>query len=162
MTQERLLDCVPPCGLMCYTCPGFRDGAIQEHSTALYKLREGFCEFLESRLPEDKRYIIDEHHKYVNKLKRDSSPGCPGCRKIDGKSPGCIQGCFIPQCAKEHGVDFCGECNAFPCDKIQKSDLYDKETKKGFYDGSMLIKEHGVEKFFEMRKDISHYINYKK
>lgn len=162
MTRDQLLDRVPPCGLMCYTCPGFKDGAIKEHSEALITLREGYREFLDERLPEEYRHVLAEHDKYMEKLEKDASPNCPGCRKIDGKGPGCIAGCFIPECTKEHGVDFCGECNEFPCAKVEQSRLYGKEAKAGFYEGSMLIKEHGPEKFFEMRKAVSHYIKYKK
>ena len=161
MKREQLLDCVPPCGLMCYTCPGFKDGAIKEYSAALLRLREGYREFLNKRLSEEYRYVLDEHDKYIEKLKKDSNPGCPGCRKIDGKGPGCIKDCFIPQCTEEHGIDFCAECDEFPCGKIEKSNIYGEEAKKGFYDGGLLIKEHGAEKFFKMKKDISHYINYK-
>lgn len=161
MTREQLLDCVPPCGLMCFTCPGFKDGAIKEHSAALLRLREGYREFLDKRLSEEYRYVLDEHDKYIEKLKKDSNPGCSGCRQIDGKGPGCIKDCFIPTCTKERGIDFCAECDAFPCDKIKASCIYGEEAKKGFYEGSLLIKEHGAEKFFEMKKDISHYIDYK-
>ena len=162
MTKEQLLDRVPPCGLMCYTCPGFIDGAIKEHSEALLKLREGYREFLDKKLPEEYRYVLDDHDKYIEKLKKDSAPGCPGCRKIDGQGPACIKDCFIPECAKEHEVDFCGECSEFPCIKIEESNIYGKEAKKGFYEGSLFIKEHGAEKYFELKKDISHYINYVK
>lgn len=136
-------------------CPGFCNGAIKKHSEALLKLREGFREFL-SKWHTD----MTEYDKYIERLKIDAAPDCPGCRKIDGKARGCIKGCFIPECVKEHGIDFCGECDAFPCTKIKESTLYGDEVKKGFYEGSLLIREHGVEKFFEMKKDISHYIDY--
>ena len=53
MTREQLLDSIPPCGLMCYTCPGFKNGAIQEHSSALIRLREGYREFLDEKLPDE-------------------------------------------------------------------------------------------------------------
>ena len=157
MTEEQLLDCVPPCGLMCYTCPGFCDGAIRDHSTALLKLREGFREFLGKRDTN-----LTEYDQYIERLKADSDPSCPGCRKSDSKGLGCIKGCFIAECAKEHSVDFCGECIDFPCKRIEESNLYGEEAKKGFYEGSLLIKEHGALEFFERKKDISHYMNYVK
>ena len=96
MTKEQLLDRVPPCGLMCYTCPG------------------------------------------------------------------CIEGCFIPECVKEHDVDFCAECDKFPCSKVRDSEIYGKEAREAMVEGSLLIKENGAERFFEMKKDASHYAKYKK
>lgn len=157
MTKEELLDRIPPCGLVCYTCPGFIHGAIKDHSEALLRLRESFREFLGKWTTD-----LTEYDKYIERLRTDSEPSCPGCRKIDGKGRGCIKGCFIPACTKEHHIDFCGECSEFPCSKIKNSDIYGKEAKQGFYEGSLLIKEHGADKFFEMKKDTSHYINYTK
>ena len=162
MTREQLLDRVPPCGLMCYTCPGFTDGAIAGHSAALLKLNVGYREFLDEHLPNEYRHVLGEQDKYIERLKKDSSPNCPGCRKIDGKWRGCIEGCFIPGCTSEHSVDFCGECEDFPCSRIEESAIYRKEVKKGFYEGSSLIKKHGAEKFFEMRSGISHYMSFVK
>jgi len=71
--------------------------------------------------------------------------------------PSCIVDCFIPKCTAEHGINFCADCVEFPCGKIEESGIYVEEAKKVFYEGSILIKEHGVEKFFIMRNNISHY-----
>ena len=56
---------------------------------------------------------------------------CTGCaKKIAGECPGCIEAdgyvpewaesgrCRIHACVKEHGVQFCGLCKEFPCDRI--------------------------------------------
>ena len=162
MTREQLLDRVPPCGLICYTCPGFKDGAIKEHSAALIKLYEGYHEFLDKRLPEEYRYVLEEHDSHIKSLKKAADSSCPGCRKSDGSGPGCIKGCFIPACVKEHKVEFCGECAKFPCGRIKESNIYGEGVKKDFYEGSLLIKEQGAEKFFDIRKNISHYISNEK
>ena len=162
MTREQLLDYVPPCGLMCYTCPAFQDGAIKEHSAALLKLNEGYREFLDINLPEEYRSFLSEYDKFIEKLERDAAPDCAGCRKINGIGRSCIKDCFIPECTKTHGVDFCGECGEFPCGKVENSDIYGREAKAGILEGSRLIKESGAEQYYETRKNISHYIKYVK
>ncbi|MCR5323195.1 MAG: histidine phosphatase family protein [Lachnospiraceae bacterium] len=56
---------------------------------------------------------------------------CTGCsKKVSGECPGCIEAdgvvpewaesgrCKIHKCAKEHGVQFCGLCREFPCERI--------------------------------------------
>jgi len=56
---------------------------------------------------------------------------CTGCgKKRTGQCPGCIEAdgcvpewadsgrCKIHACVKEHGVQFCGLCSGFPCEKI--------------------------------------------
>lgn len=161
MTREQLLNYIPPCGLVCYTCPGFVDGAIREHSMALLKLQEGYREFLDKRLPDEYRNLLEKYDTYIETLHKNASPHCPGCRKIDGKGPGCIKDCFIPECVKKHSVDFCGECHEFPCKRVEKSKLYGKEAKQGFLDGGEYIKQVGAESFFEYKKGVSHCINYK-
>ena len=160
MTNEQLLDYLPPCGLVCYTCPGFKDGAIKAYSEALLKLNEGYREFLDEKLADEYRHILGEYDSFIRKLKRDSAPSCEGCRKNKGNNPACIKDCFIPECTQGHGVDFCGECNEFPCTKITESSIYGKEAKAGFYEGSLFIKKHGAEKYFDMKKNVSHYIGY--
>jgi len=162
MTREQLLDYVAPCGLMCYTCPGFENSAIKHHSAALLRLREGYREFLDMHLPEEYRFVLDEHDKYMETLARDSAPTCVGCRKNCGDSSGCIKDCFIHTCVKTHDVDFCGECPEFPCARLRNSDVYEEEAKRGILNASSQIKEVGAEHFFEMKKDTSHYLEYLK
>jgi len=56
---------------------------------------------------------------------------CVACpKKLDGRCPGCIEAdghvpewaasgrCRVHACARDHQVQFCGLCSAFPCDKL--------------------------------------------
>ncbi len=56
---------------------------------------------------------------------------CTGCaKKASGQCPGCIEAdgvvpewagsgrCRIHKCVREHGVQFCGLCRKFPCERI--------------------------------------------
>ena len=49
---------------------------------------------------------------------------CDGCRAHDGQIPiqkhvfGDAHRCAAYECSKSKGVDFCGECDAFPCDHL--------------------------------------------
>ena len=47
---------------------------------------------------------------------------CPGCIEADGNVPEWKEsgGCPIHQCARRHGVQFCGLCAEFPCDWLKK------------------------------------------
>lgn len=58
---------------------------------------------------------------------------CDGCKKkTDGQCKGCIEEdgyvsewaesgrCKVHTCAREHNVEFCGLCSAFPCNEITK------------------------------------------
>lgn len=49
---------------------------------------------------------------------------CRGCRSHNGQIPlqkhvfGETHRCAAYECIKEKGLDFCGECDAFPCDYL--------------------------------------------
>ena len=56
---------------------------------------------------------------------------CTGCaKKADGRCPGCIESdgrvpewaasgrCKVHACVQDHGVQFCGLCGEFPCEKL--------------------------------------------
>ena len=47
---------------------------------------------------------------------------CPGCIEADGRVPEWAESgrCKIHACARNHGVQFCGLCELFPCEKLPK------------------------------------------
>jgi len=46
----------------------------------------------------------------------EKAPKCPGCSQVKGKP---FWGeCGLYSCIEEHGVEHCGLCNEFPCDKF--------------------------------------------
>jgi len=46
---------------------------------------------------------------------------CRGCRMIQGECPVIPGICETFKCVAEHHVDFCYECDKFPCVKLQPS-----------------------------------------
>lgn len=51
---------------------------------------------------------------------KKASGECPGCIEADGRVPEWAGSgrCKIHACAREHGVQFCGLCENFPCERI--------------------------------------------
>ena len=72
------------------------------------------CELYEENLTEDLAALI---HDKLGVNKQDIT--CKGCRQQDGKhyhlGP---DGCATLDCVKEKGVDFCYDCDDFPCSKL--------------------------------------------
>jgi hypothetical protein len=166
MVKARLLDHIAPCSLLCYACISFQDGPSKEGARNVYTYSDGWGDFWSAHLPEEKR---EEWHKWFdsfqNTLQYLGGASCPGCRNHppsnkDGKW-GCLEGCVIPSCVKERGLDFCAECDEFPCQKAK--DFF--KTPKGQSDwetGSRRIKEIGIDAYYDEKKGISHYVSYKK
>ena len=161
--SQNLPDFVAPCSLLCYTCTGFSEGVVARCAQALHRHLDGFGELRGSGMEPAQREEWDRYFAdFRGTLGFLGAASCPGCRK--GAAQGCcIPGCPIPSCAKERGVDFCGECPDFPCEKAggffaaQGSGL-----RKVWEDGSRCLREIGAADYFEEKKDSSHYLHCKK
>lgn len=158
ITGEQLLDYVAPCSLLCYSCPGFTRGIVPELSGKLDNYLEGLYEHTLNNAPEEYKSRAEMLKQFKDTLSHMAKPRCNGCRH--NPNPGsCIPGCFLLECTREHGVDFCGECSEFPCDKVDTS-LFKTTVYNRWMSGSNRIREVGIEQFFEEEKDKSHYIDF--
>lgn len=159
MTKEEMISAIGPCSIMCYTCYGYIKGGIRKHAECLYELYKGWYE---GHVNAYKHDLTKERIEKLNKINifnemlqgLYNGEGCTGCQTNNGEHGGCIAGCGIPKCSKEHGVNFCADCKEFPCQRE-----YVPETIKQIWlDGNSYIKEYGFEKYFERNKGIAHYI----
>lgn len=162
MTKEEILDAIAPCSLCCYTCPAKKNGVIENTAKQLLNYHKGYYNFL-CRVVKSKRKIkVDKI--FVEELEKKTIGHCKGCRS--GKhSRFCIDGCFIFDCTTTHGVDFCGECHEFPCEKAKAlfhtSKSYSDNVLSDYIQGNMRIKEVGVEKYYKEITARSHYLSWK-
>ena len=160
ITKEQLLDNLAPCSLLCYTCPAFVRGAVSELSSKILNYFKGFYDFRVESLPEENKHYAEAFKPFEETLARLSKPRCNGCR--NNPDPQCtIKGCFILECTEEHGIEYCGECSEFPCNKINM-DLFRPTTFQRWLSGNKRIQEVGAEQFFHEKKGESHYIDFMK
>lgn len=145
MTDKEILQYVAPCSLLCYTCAGYKEGVIAESASTLRHYLTGVEDFGS----EERRAI---YRTVFTKLEQFAHSSCPGCRNSE-KRECMIAGCVIPQCIKEKGIAFCGECNEFPCDK---NDFSPKIQQK-WINGNRRIAEAGAVKYFAENKEVPHY-----
>lgn len=160
---QELLNYVAPCSLLCYTCPAYQNGAISKCASKLCNYFEGYYEFNDANIPEEYRSWLNEFKTFHGELEKYIKRPCPGCRNNPSTGAGCIEGCIIPSCTKEHNVNFCGECSEFPCKKAK--DFYAKindTITADLQNGNERIKEVGIRQYFDEKKEVSHYISYKK
>jgi hypothetical protein len=76
-------------------------------------------DFNDANIPEQFRWWLNEFDAFHKKLEKYTESKCPGCRKNPPSGTGCIEGCIIPNCVKQHEVNFCAECSEFPCSKAK-------------------------------------------
>ena len=158
ITLDKILDYVAPCSLLCYTCPVYKDGIIYHNAVSLSNYFVGYYDFMVENFPKEYMNAADDFSKFHKHLISYTQPMCDGCR--NKPAPGCsIKGCVIPSCTKDHGVSFCGECDKFPCNNIDTS-IYAQIVIELWLEGNTCIKKTGIKKFFEEKKNQSHYLKW--
>ena len=114
-----------PCGKDCFNCPLY----IGEENKAN---RDAFLE--RNKIPAD---------KFQCKGCRDNKGYCPGLG-ILGIDPHCK----TFDCVQSHKVEFCFECEDFPCERLQPlSDRAERVPHALKIYNLCMIKKHGVDKW---------------
>lgn len=147
MKYHDILHDLAPCGLSCRKCFANVNGDIARHAKDLQKLLGDFdiyAERFSKFLPEFENYPA-----FKQLLSYLAQPDCEGCRKGTCKYPNCGVVC----CHNEKGVDFCFQCNEFPCDKTN----FDPHLLKRWIFMNSRMKENTVETYYEETKDESRY-----
>lgn len=147
MTVSDMKTHLAPCGLSCAKCFAHTEGKIGYHSRELEKLLGRFDVYAErfsAFLPAFKDYPA-----FKRLLAYLAEPDCTGCRTGACKYPDC----GVAACFREKGVDFCYQCDEFPCEKTN----FDPHLKQRWIDMNNRMKEVGPEAYYEETKDLCRY-----
>lgn len=163
ISKEELLRRVAPCSLLCYTCPGCKDGAIACLSAQLCAYYEGYYAFNDANLPAKYRGWLEEFSRFYDMLTQNAQAACPTCRQQPEDSRSCIPGCVVRACHAKKGVDFCADCEEFPC--AAAKDFFagvNPAAGEDWIPGSNRIRQIGAQAYYRERESLSHYQSYKK
>ncbi len=147
MKYQEILDLLAPCGLDCSRCVAFAGGEIKEHSRRLLELLGGFDRYAEkfsAYLP-----VYRSYPSFRELLEHLSKADCLGCRKGACRLPGC----GVAACYRKKGVDFCFQCDAFPCNDTN----FDAELRARWIEMNARMKEIGIEEYFEETRSLPRY-----
>jgi hypothetical protein len=147
---KKILKALGPCGLNCEKCFANASGGIKYHSKKLKELLGNFDIYAERFIT-----LLDEpkfRHYPVFKLMLDyfANVNCQGCR---AESCMLFQNCGVKDCYKVKGVDFCFQCNEFPCVKTN----FDDHLKQRWIKINQRMLEAGVETYYKEIKDKPRY-----
>lgn len=155
LDKEQLLKKIAPCSLVCYTCSSYEHGVICKAAKELLEYLDGAEGFYERHHPaQAARFRI-----FADGLSQYAAGKCAGCRGTEHHDCS-IQGCFILECTKERRIDFCGECEEFPCGKTRA--IFEEEVYQQWLEGNQEIRAQGIAAFWEKNRGKPHYIPYKK
>ena len=148
MEYDEILDYLAPCGLNCRKCLANVRGEIAGHSIELQKLLGNFdiyAERFSNFLPVYKNYP-----SFKKMLSHLAEPNCNGCRQGTCAFPNC----GVTNCCRKKCVDFCFQCDEFPCDKTN----FDPHLKARWIKMNNRMKEIGIESYYEETKDLCRYL----
>jgi hypothetical protein len=148
MKYSEILKILAPCGLNCAKCMAFSKGDIKKRANDLKELLGSFDRYavrFSNFLPVFKNYpAFKELLHYLG------DADCKGCREGECKYPNC----GVAACYKEKKVDFCFQCDEFPCEKTN----FDPDLKERWIKMNIAMREKGVQAYIQKTKDMPRYI----
>ncbi|MBT3386555.1 MAG: DUF3795 domain-containing protein [Desulfobacula sp.] len=142
MNLEKIKASLAPCGLSCEKCFAHVDGDIRRYSLKLKEKLGNFHNYakrFETMLGDP---IFKKYSDFKDMLDYFASKNCKGCRNEQCKL---FKLCGVRECHQEKQIDFCYQCDEFPCDKTN----FDKGLYKGWVMINKKIRETGLEQFYE-------------
>ena len=150
MNLECIKQRLAPCGLHCGKCFAFKDGEIARLSAELNRALGNFAPYAERFVSVLEAPVFLQYPAFSEFLRHLSAGGCDGCRKEKCKI---AKSCNVRLCSEEKGVDFCFQCQEFPCD----SSGFDENLYARHIAINMRMKEVGVEEYYNEIRDTQRY-----
>ncbi|MFX0065957.1 MAG: DUF3795 domain-containing protein [Candidatus Hermodarchaeota archaeon] len=147
MEYKEILNILAPCGLNCRKCFAYSEGDIKHSSIQLQTLLGSFDRYAErfsKFLP-----IFKNYPSFKELLTYFTQVDCKGCRKGSCEYPNC----GVIKCYQDKKVDFCFQCDEFPCEKTN----FDPDLKRRWIEMNTEMKKIGVEAYFDKIKDLPRY-----
>ena len=147
MEYGKIVEILAPCGLDCSRCVRFAGGKVANLSTSLGAALTGFDRM--AAMAADRVPAFKDYKAFLEVLKVFKQADCKGCRAGGCQAPFCSAG----NCFREKGVDFCFQCDEYPCSRNN----YPASLDSRWHSFNDRMKEVGVEKFYEEQKEKPRY-----
>ena len=151
MTNEHIKASLAPCGLSCEKCFAHVDGEIRRYSLQLKEKLGNFHVYakrFETLLSDP---IFKKYPDFKEMLDYFASENCRGCRKERCKL---FKTCGVRGCSEAKQVDFCFQCDAFPCENTN----FDPHLYERWVAINEKIKATGLESFYEKTQTRPRYV----
>lgn len=150
MDYKEILNKLGPCGLSCEKCFAYANGNIKFHSTELKKLFGSFETYAKRFVTLLSEPVFEKYPDFKQMLDFFSEVKCKGCRSEECKL---FKDCNVKECSKKMQVDFCFQCQQFPCE----TSGFDGHLKKRWININDRMKKIGIENYYEETKDAARY-----
>ncbi len=151
MDYDQILDCLGPCGINCENCFAHTEGDIRKYSRLLKEKLGNFDIYAKRFRTLIDDPVFDKYPDFKQMLDYFASENCKGCRKENCKL---FKNCGVRNCHTEKKIDYCFQCDEFPCDRTNFDEhLYNRWVKL-----NERIRETGVEAYYKRTKTKPRYI----
>jgi hypothetical protein len=148
--MQDLNNKIGPCGLLCEKCFSFQNGQIMYHATQLKEHLGNFDNYAKRFTTLLNEPVFEKYQAFKELLDLFSSGTCEGCRKQECHL---FKDCKVKQCYKVQKVDYCYQCNHFPCDNTG----FDENLKLRWVKINTRIREIGLDNYYNEIKDKPRY-----
>ena len=140
MSPEQIKETLAPCGLCCKTCFAHVDGDIHRYSVKLKERLGRFHLNAQRFVTLLENPIFKKYPDFKEMLDYFAKENCQGCRNEPCQL---FKACGVRTCIQERQVDFCYQCDRFPCDRTH----FDPGLYQGWIAINERIQKDGVEPF---------------
>jgi hypothetical protein len=150
MKDDTIKEFIAPCGLCCETCFAHVNGDIRKLSVQLKEKLGNFhihAKRFETLLGDP---IFEKYGDFKAMLDYFAAENCHGCRNEQCRL---FKKCGVRPCHQELQVDFCYECDEFPCDRTN----FDESLYKSWVTINEIIRKKGIETYCRKARMRSRY-----
>jgi hypothetical protein len=147
MRYAKILEELAPCGLNCSTCVFNSNGKIKKLSSSLQKCFGFFDNYAKNF--SNFQPVFANYPNFKKLLEFLSKVECDGCRSGKCNNPDCR----VLRCHSKKDVDFCFQCEEFPCDNTK----FDDDLKTRWIQMNKKMKEIGVKRYYQEIKEAPRY-----
>ncbi len=148
--MKKLLNKFGPCGLSCEKCFAFNEGAIKHSAQQLKNSLGKFDNYAKRFVTLLDEPIFSKYLDFKDFLNYLSIGNCKGCRE---QICHLFKDCNVKICYIEKKVDYCYQCNEFPCNNSG----FDENLEKRWIVINKKIKEIGLENYYNEIKNKPRY-----
>jgi len=145
---DGVLKRLSACGLDCGRCADYENGEIKQLSSRLAYLLGNYKPVAKMKMGNNP--IFNGYDQFTEILTIFSKGSCSGCRGENVQCP--LMTCSAKICHKEKHVDYCFQCNEYPCEKQFTGRL--RERWRYINDR---MKEIGVVKYYYEQAKLPRY-----
>lgn len=147
MEYEDVVQRLAPCGLDCSRCADYADGEIRKLSMRLGDMLNGYLRV--AKVKENIKPLFSGYPQFEEVLSSLAEAACSGCR---GNNVLCPINCAAGLCTREKGVDFCFQCEEFPCTREIHTQIRNR-----WLEFNQRMKEIGVVEFYCEQRRLPRY-----